>query len=174
MYENYLEEARRKKNWYLYVMLHERPHRLEIFYYFVRDNLKDRAYWSLLRYIWMDAEFIYNQRGIVRRLLGSARKKRIYFMEKSEREFLKKLPEQIKVYRGHIGKNESGWSWTLSLSQAIWFAKRINSEQKFVAIGHVKKAKVIGFINGRGEKEIVADPRHVTVIRNIELMRSPR
>jgi uncharacterized protein len=82
-------------------------------------------------------------------------------MDAGELDLLDKLPDDgIAVYRGHQEINRTGWSWTLCPHRAKFFANRW-SKKGAIARGIISKRNIKAVFLGRGEAEVVADPRHV-------------
>ncbi len=86
-------------------------------------------------------------------------------MDSRERNYLKKLPEQIKIYRGmteqELEGKSFGVSWTLKKEVADFFAF---DYWRNTATAHLKKtvheitinkSDVIAFLNDRREYEII-------------------
>jgi hypothetical protein len=82
-----------------------------------------------------------------------------------ERNYLKKLPRTLTIYRGYRYRNADGWSWTLDQKKAMWFANRLEvlGGKPKVATGKVKKSDVIAYFSRRKEKEIVVDPSKIRI-----------
>lgn len=72
--------------------------------------------------------------------------------------------ELITIYRGEGDKsNPDGYSWTLDLNMAYFFACRLASQAK-IKIAEVSKHDVIAYINDRGEKELLIFPENINCI----------
>lgn len=151
-----LERAREKKDWTLFVFLHECPWRLQAFLE-IATELTDSFYWDLLSSLWSDSENIWQNRRYWSMLLRSRRPEQEQFMVPSDREFFSALPEKFLVFRGHQKKNRRGLSWTLSLATAQFFETRYWQSGGILST-LVAKDDVIGFIGGRNEWEIVLRP----------------
>jgi hypothetical protein len=148
--EDYLKE----KDFSSYVFVHERPYRLWAFIK-IKDKLDDKSYWELLSDIWIDSENIYQNQQTWKLLLKSKRSNKEFFMDKKERKSFNKLQEEITVYRGHDGKNEKGFSYTLSKEKAKWFAQRFNSQNSQIKELTIKKEDAFALLMRRGEQEII-------------------
>lgn len=149
-----IKEAKAEKNWSQVIWLHERPYRLEAFVS-IREQLTDREYWELLSSIWVDSENIGKNLLLWKRMLGSQRSGKEYFMDDEEKLALAALPEKVEVFRGYQpGKNYNGLSYTLSKERAEWFAKRFAKDGK-VRTRVVKKSAVFAFLSVRGEQEVI-------------------
>lgn len=79
----------------------------------------------------------------------------------------KALPDEITVYRGISGDGKvKKLSWTRSEEKARWFAERWNSHGR-VYRAEIRKEDVLAYFGGRGEDEIVLDPRKLLAIEKI-------
>ena len=91
-------------------------------------------------------------------LLTSLRPHRQMMMTEVEQQFLFKLPNAFKIYRGCIeGLNEGGLSWTLDKSRAEFFANRFG-KHGIVKQRTINKPEIIAYLNGRSEQEIIIRP----------------
>jgi hypothetical protein len=71
------------------------------------------------------------------------------------------LASRIKIYRGFRHINfKKGFSWTLSKEKAQWFASRFGGTGK-VTSKIVRKFDILGYLDGRGEQEILLRPDKV-------------
>ena len=160
------EKARKNKDWTLWLMLHERPYRLDAFMS-VCSQLQGKEYWKHLAWVWIGTEFPTVNKDVWLQLFTRKMANRRKMMSGKERRTLYNLPdEDIDIYRGY-GDDEhaDGISWTLSYEKADWFAKRWNSENALIAEGVCKKKDIIAFLDKRGEQEIIIDPDNVDVRR---------
>jgi hypothetical protein len=155
-----VEEALEKKDWSRYIWMHEKPHRIEAFIK-IHHQLNDRDYWKYLGEVWVNVENIW-QYPFIERLLRKNRPGKEYLMAEEERQFLEQLPDEFVIFRGHQRRNRYGWSWTLSYSQAWFFANRF-SKNGGVISSICKKSDVLALFLGRGESEIVIDPKKLTI-----------
>lgn len=162
----YIQRSLKEKNFSSYIWMHERPYRLEKFTE-IADDLSDTEYWELLGSIWSDSENLWQYAPWLRHLLNSPRPGRENMMDDSEREFLKTLPDEFVVYRGHQVVNRLGYSWTLSYYRAKWFAQRFEKKKVGVVAGTVKKKDVVAVLLGRNEFEIVCHPQHLQDVHTI-------
>ncbi len=159
-----IETALGEKDYNRFVFLHERPYRVHAFQEIALE-LSDVAYWPMLREIWSDSENVFQNHMLWWEMLTSPRKKRNLFTACEDRSAFKKQPSTLAIYRGttdlEMNGHYLGFSWTLSEDKARWFASRFNKENEnpIVARAKVAKKDVIGFVKGRGEEEIVVEPR---------------
>lgn len=155
-------EAESNHNWGRYIFLYERPWRLHAFKQ-INASMDDSDYWKLLAEVWIDCENIREHRMDWWEMLTSTRRKRKMFMDTSDRCTFRKLPVQIEAYRGtrEIEKDSHyfGFSWTLNREKADWFAKRFvhrDDGGPVVCIAQFDRNLCVGYLNGRGEEELVA------------------
>ncbi len=84
-------------------------------------------------------------------------------MDDKERSQLTELDDVVTVYRGvtsYNAKNIRALSWSLDYDKADWFAHRFH-EDGTVYEAQIKKGHIFALFLGRGEKEIVLDPKHL-------------
>jgi hypothetical protein len=158
------EAARRaleERNFDHYIQLHERPYRLDALLE-IAQSLDDKDYWSLLGVVWVDSENIAEGRKQWQVLLGSARPERIEMMRSvSDRELYGSLPDDqpITIWRGtNDAEEEFGFSWTLDIDRAMWFAKRnalIHGGERMLLKAEVFKPSIIATFEHRGESEVL-------------------
>lgn len=87
-------------------------------------------------------------------------------MNIDERNFLKTLPNTVRIYRGTTGKDPYPLSWSLSKTCAHWFANRFNAvddASSMIRVGDVDKSDIIALFTSRGEQEVVVLPSKVIV-----------
>jgi uncharacterized protein len=82
------------------------------------------------------------------------------------------MPAKFRIYRGHGAKNKLGYSWTLSFSKASWFSARFENKVRVVT-GLCNKEDVFAIYFGRGEFEVVIDPKKVSEISVVKHLRRP-
>lgn len=149
-----------------YVFLHERPYRFQTFQD-ISDKIPVKAYWPLLREVWEDSENIFENLSMWEEAwLGSVPTK---VMDKEEKKVFKSLPAYVTIYRGVQKKSYAyGMSFTVDRDRAVWFANRWQKkgERGFLITGNVHKTGILGYLNGRGEKEIVT---YYDDVENIEI-----
>jgi hypothetical protein len=155
-----LIRAIKKKNWMSYVVLHERPHRLDAlakmmglgFFEHIEENPAD--YWDMIRFIWTDSENIWQH-------LSSWKK--LWTLNVPERYTLVDDLPDSKTFTIHRGAqedlNEDGLSWTLDLERAQWFSNRFGHDEGGIVITRtVQRREIIAYINDRSEQEVVVMP----------------
>jgi hypothetical protein len=165
-----LQQALDEKDWHQYVYWHERPYRVQAFLDIVLLIKKSRDYWELLRSIWTDSENLcQTDPWVLRSLLSSGRPDRQYMMDADERRCFKTLPDEVRVYRGHSRHNRLGFSWTLDIHIAWWFAHRYGLQKGGgVITGLISKDQIKALFLGRNEMEIVALPNEVREIKPVQ------
>jgi hypothetical protein len=160
-----IQRALNEDDWHSYVFLHERPFRSDAFGD-IEENLSDEEYWSLLSNVWMDTENLHQWGDdlIHKLLVGSGRPgRRKWMMDAEDKKALAQESEYITVYRGHQGINQTGWSWTTDKAMAERLAKRllVRDRLPYITTGRVRKKKVVAYLLGRGESEIIVNPNDV-------------
>jgi hypothetical protein len=72
-------------------------------------------------------------------------------------------PYPCTVYRGCLPIDKRGISWTLLREKATWFAHRLNEPGKGrVYEATVPAEAVLAVFTGRGEAEVLVDPKYLT------------
>lgn len=173
-----LEEAIAANDWNNAVFLHQRGWRIDRFEFFAThpihaSRMSDEAYWSVLGEVIVDQEDCYRQRAAFTRLLVKtkrAKSLRPLLMTPEEREQLAALPTRLCVYRGCQPFNRKGWSWTLDKEKGIWFANRRYRGVPLLLSGEVSKDDALAYFTGRGESEILVQPRSVNITAELALI----
>lgn len=155
-----LEKARDEGDWPVYLWLHERPHRMTALGELYRGEAITVAQLRvLLPDTWSDTELPY-QFGALPRLLFQA----AGFVTDAP-NIWKVLPDSLIVYRGSTYKPTArAISWTLARGMGEWYARRFNRRHGKLWRGEVEKRHVLGYLEGRGEAEVVVCPRRITGI----------
>jgi uncharacterized protein len=130
---------------------------------------KSRDYWKLLGDIWTDSENLYQIPSyLLRGLMSSGQPNRRYMMDDYERKIFRRLPDEVRVYRGHSQHNRLGFSWTIDIHMAWWFARRFGLKRgDGVVTGLVSKDQIKALFLHRNEKEVVVLPEDVREIRKV-------
>ena len=95
--------------------------------------------------------------------------------KKRTAEQIKSLPQTVVVYRGGNTKSadaENGWSWTLDINTANFFASRRGNGPGYIAKAKVRKNDIVeAFLGARsaGESEIIVDSKNVHIFEVIPL-----
>jgi hypothetical protein len=89
----------------------------------------------------------------------------------AKRERLRELSDPLpsgdtfKVYRGVAGvrnrRKVTGYSWTMDLPSACWFASRFGLDDPAVYVATIKRRSILAFHNSRHEQEVICRPRTV-------------
>jgi len=104
--------------------------------------------------------------GLKSRLQRVHRRQPAYeFLSKENRRAFDALPESVEVYRGQEADAPVGFSWTTNREKGEWFAQRFAMRHKSPALlsGTVRKRSVWAIELGRGEDEVLCDPRRVSI-----------
>lgn len=148
--------ARAGGNFRRYIWLHERPYRVSALHE-VAWELSDEGYWRQVREVYQDAENVEQVPELWTSLLTSPRPGRSAMMNAAELASFAALPDTLTVWRGaaDVSELDVGFSWTLDIEVAHWFACRFD-KAGIVARGEVAKADVLAYLVTRGEEEIMA------------------
>ena len=82
---------------------------------------------------------------------------------------LSELDDIITIYRGvtpYNAKNVRALSWTTDIKKAEWFANRFG-QSGTVYKTQISKAKVLAYFMGRGESEIIVNPKELKNLQAI-------
>ena len=113
----------------------------------------------------------YGFNGLDKELLTAILESKTDSDRKRTEEAIRDLPDVIHIYRG--GNTAScdyrdSYSWTLDINVANFFACRRGSHNGYIVEATVSKSDIIdAFLDNRHENEIIVDPSHITVIREI-------
>lgn len=171
-----LQQAAKDRNWSLVLMLHEKPWRLRALIDY-GPAMSDEEYFKELGEIWMQMESLWQHHDDLANLLNPPNRNpelRRLMMTEEEQAVLNGLPDIVMIFRGCGSANESGWSWTLDLKQAEWFAARpcglfAHGFGGLVLEGRCNRSSIITFLARRQEDEIVIDPSDVMVVNKINI-----
>ncbi len=149
------------------------PYRLA-FLKFTKDYLSREDFSSLLSDGWILSENPNQDINVSKLELVQMFKEadRIVLMDEDERAVFSRLGNRVTIYRGVTSYNEKsvkGLSWTLSQERAEWFATRFG-EEGTVYKAEIDKAHILAYFGGRGEAEIVVEPKH---LQNIQVWENP-
>jgi hypothetical protein len=161
-----LAEAEWEGDWTTYILLHERPYRLDALLEIIDREMGDFSLlWPLVADVWTDTESIRINQDTWRDIWLTPCRHRHRVMSKGERAALKRMPAVITVYRG-VGHRKAvkGLSWTTDRERGEWFARRFThgGRRPLLASGQVHKRDVLAYFTGRKESEIVTLPESVT------------
>ena len=88
----------------------------------------------------------------------------IAYLDDEDREFYDNLPELIEVWRGADRRTVRNFSWTTDKKTAELFAVHRRGRaftDPVIAHAFIRKADVFAAIGGRGEREIILEPRRL-------------
>lgn len=128
-----------------WVFIHERPYRFQA----LRElygEIPDKDFRELVLEVYVDSENARDEfdewEEILEGLTGL-----------DPWNTLHELPDTpVTVYRGGVKR---GFSWTTDIKVAEWFAKRYNGDG-VIWVATVTKNDIIGYYDGRNEKEVIA------------------
>ncbi len=164
--KQHVAKATIEKNWYSYIFLHERPYRFNALHG-IKDQVEnDKEYWELVSSVWTDTENLWQVQDLLSDLITANRTSRQCMMDEEEERFLKEMPDDFLIYRGHQENNQKGYSWTLSFWKAKWFANRFGQGEVSEAL--CNKESAIALLMGRGETEIAVHPNNLQYISKIQ------
>ena len=126
---------------------------------------KGKEYWYGLKSALINSDNLYERRSVLKKLINKDEPHKDSLMTESDKDYLKKLPNKITIYRGmsveELEGGDFGLSWTLKKEVAEFFAYtyiRNHSTSKHNTTVHsltIEKKDVIAFINDRTEYEIL-------------------
>ena len=95
-------------------------------------------------------------------------------MYPKELQYMRSITEPIHIYRG-IGTDKEidfdeygyGFSWSLDIDRARWFACRFNAKNKMLLKAVVLPTQIIAVFFDMQEKEIVVNP--LQILNNIKM-----
>ena len=165
------------KAWFGIFLLIENPYRLD-FFEVLAPVMSKEVYWESLADFWTQIENHWQNLDTIRNLwyeTGHDPEGRIELMlDEDELQVWNNLPDEtLTVYRGYsYPKSRRGWSWTLSLAKATWFANRFawaDGVEAKVVRGKVNRKDLLAFFNRGEEQEVVIDPKNVSNLRKVSL-----
>jgi hypothetical protein len=148
-------EAQKQRDWYNFVTVYERPHRLEGFYY-IMGECTHEEYWDTLGFVWMDSENIWQNIETWQELWNCERPSKSSSMNEREHEVLASLPHELSIYRGFTEGRVEGMSWTLDRDVAVRIAQRFGGTAA-VAVARARKDDIHAFFDERQEREVVIE-----------------
>lgn len=171
-----VERAIAEGNWRSYVIMHERPYRLEALEAILYEHEIDdpTIIWPLVASIWTDSENIcQNLDQWLDVWDQSLANRHELVMTDDERAALIALSDEIVIYRGVSHPDAvGGLSWTMDRTKAEWFAhraSRLQGGKPLLATGKILKSSALAHFLGRGETEIVCLPEDVMEVTTIKL-----
>ena len=148
--------------WSRAIFIHERPWRmtrLDEYWMDMPDTIERNA--ALLE-VWSDTEQPFQFGPVPLRLFTAARADRTLYLTDDDAGTKPILRGKLTVFRDTGIGEKPGIAWTLDRDKAVWFAKRFRDAADAILItATVDSSKVLAYIVGRGEQEVVVDPRRV-------------
>lgn len=151
------------------VWLIRKPYRLTFMKY-IENYLSSDTFSKVLADAYINSENPNQDKNVSVNVLKKwfIRADKKFLMNEKEYQKYCNLPDQITVYRGirENGKT-NGLSWTTDYEQAVWFSKRFSGHDKAdgkVLVATISKEQVFACFDGRGENEIICQPRKFTYV----------
>lgn len=144
-------QAKQNKDWSFYILLHERPYRLEALLAILPYLNKEQTD-KLVKDVWVDSESPHANIKVWRNLWSLTED-----AGKKSKAF-KDLPDLVTIYRGIKrleNKRNYGISWTLSEKTAEFFARRFMPPLSYILKAKVNKSNITALIEDRGETEVI-------------------
>lgn len=157
------------KNSMALFMMINKPYAM-LFVKFASPFLSRKDFSILLADTWVRSEAPNRDPNITKRQLVEMFRSadRNDLMTEEEISALDRFDDPITIFRGVTPYNENdllALSWTLNKDKAKWFAERFGEKGK-VYEAEICKQYILAFFSGRGEDEVVVDPKH---LQNITL-----
>lgn len=162
-----IAEARRLMDWERLVFLHEPAHWLDVFEQHAA-GMDDGTYWNVLLRIYCRLDTVAVHHRQFARLFASRPVDVALRIDPVCIQSFHAKPDQMKIYRGYAGPHAMGFSWTLSLRIAKFFAYRAQErcgDQQIrpqVLMGLAQKKDIVSLVLSGSEAEVIIDPRLVT------------
>jgi hypothetical protein len=158
-------EAKRKGDWWQYIMTYEKPYQLKPLCRALSHVNAPAMAASLVELVWSASENMGQHLKAWRKIWQSLSDPRLT-MDEEERQQFVILPDKLQIFRGWGAiqgrkRGAKGLSWTTSRAMAEWFACRFDVRPGYVASGWVDKKDVFAYLMGREESEIVVLPENV-------------
>ncbi len=135
------------------LVYYERPYRMR-FLLEHQDQIPIEQLRESLIWVWMDTEFP--------RQFGYVPVLRLFRRAGYLTDTDKRLSGMLSIFRGCTPKWRRGISWTLDAEKVGWFATRLGLKGKVYA-GTVEADKILAYFVGRGEEEVVVDPKSIAL-----------
>lgn len=173
-WQNYMkaqiDEA--KSAYHIYMMINK-PYSMT-FLKFAKPHLSQKDFSEILADAWIRSENPnldknFKQKELLQMFKDAAPH---ILMDKDEQKQLVELDDTVTVYRGvttYNAKNIKALSWTLEQKTAEWFANRFG-EDGTVYEAQIPKQHIYALLNGRGESEVIVDPKYLTDITEAPIM----
>ena len=165
-----IDEA--KSAYHIYMMTNK-PYSMT-FLKFAKPHLSQKDFSEILADAWIRSENPnldknFKQKELLQMFKDAAPH---ILMDKDEQKQLAELDDTVTVYRGvttYNAKNIKALSWTLEQKTAEWFANRFG-EDGTVYEAQIPKQHIYALLNGRGESEVIVDPKYLTDITEAPIM----
>ena len=173
-WQNYMKaQIDEAKSAYHIYMMTNKPYSMT-FLKFAKPHLSQKDFSEILADAWIRSENPnldknFKQKELLQMFKDAAPH---ILMDKDEQKQLAELDDTVTVYRGvttYNAKNIKALSWTLEQKTAEWFANRFG-EDGTVYEAQIPKQHIYALLNGRGESEIIVDPKYLTDITEAPIM----
>lgn len=173
-WQNYMKaQIDEAKSAYHIYMMTNKPYSMT-FLKFAKPHLSQKDFSEILADAWIRSENPnldknFKQKELLQMFKDAAPH---ILMDKDEQKQLVELDDTVTVYRGvttYNAKNIKALSWTLEQKTAEWFANRFG-EDGTVYEAQIPKQHIYALLNGRGESEVIVDPKYLTDITEAPIM----
>lgn len=173
-WQNYMKaQIDEAKSAYHIYMMTNKPYSMT-FLKFAKPHLSQKDFSEILADAWIRSENPnldknFKQKELLQMFKDAAPH---ILMDKDEQKQLVELDDTVTVYRGvttYNAKNIKALSWTLEQKIAEWFANRFG-EDGTVYEAQIPKQHIYALLNGRGESEVIVDPKYLTDITEAPIM----
>ena len=173
-WQNYMKaQIDEAKSAYHIYMMTNKPYSMT-FLKFAKPHLSQKDFSEILADAWIRSENPnldknFKQKELLQMFKDAAPH---ILMDKDEQKQLVELDDTVTVYRGvttYNAKNIKALSWTLEQKTAEWFAHRFG-EDGTVYEAQIPKQHIYALLNGRGESEVIVDPKYLTDITEAPIM----
>ena len=173
-WQNYMKaQIDEAKSAYHIYMMTNKPYSMT-FLKFAKPHLSQKDFSEILADAWIRSENPnldknFKQKELLQMFKDAAPH---ILMDKDEQKQLAELDDTVTVYRGvttYNAKNIKALSWTLEQKTAEWFANRFG-EDGTVYEAQIPKQHIYALLNGRGESEVIVDPKYLTDITESPIM----
>lgn len=173
-WQNYMKaQIDEAKSAYHIYMMTNKPYSMT-FLKFAKPHLSQKDFSEILADAWIRSENPnldknFKQKELLQMFKDAAPH---ILMDKDEQKQLAELDDTVTVYRGvttYNAKNIKALSWTLEQKTAEWFAHRFG-EDGTVYEAQIPKQHIYALLNGRGESEVIVDPKYLTDITEAPIM----
>lgn len=173
-WQNYMKaQIDEAKSAYHIYMMTNKPYSMT-FLKFAKPHLSQKDFSEILADAWIRSENPnldknFKQKELLQMFKDAAPH---ILMDKDEQKQLVELDDTVTVYRGvttYNAKNIKALSWTLEQKTAEWFAHRFG-EDGTVYESQIPKQHIYALLNGRGESEVIVDPKYLTDVTEAPIM----